>query len=142
MAGFGMKQGAIRRHAEDIDRHVGMRMRQRRIMLGLTQRQMADWIGLTYQQACKYESGANRISAGRLHLIAQSLNVDVAYFFDGLGDPLEMTERQRAFLGLARNFIAIPNLKHQEELVSLARALAEPSIAMDERGRVGLADPS
>ena len=47
-------------------RHVGMRMRQRRVMLGLTQRQVTDRIGITYQQACKYESGANRVSAGPL----------------------------------------------------------------------------
>src|ERR1043166_315195 len=51
---------------QDVDRHVGARVRERRIMLGLTQQQLADLIGVTYQQAHKYERGINRVSAGRL----------------------------------------------------------------------------
>src|SRR3954451_23041748 len=69
---------------QDIDRHVGGRVRERRIMLGLTQQQLADLIGVTYQQAHKYERGINRISAGRLYEIAQVLSVPIGYFFDGL----------------------------------------------------------
>ena len=53
-------------------------------MLGLTQQQMAELIGVTYQQAHKYEKGINRIAAGRLFTIAQALGVDVGYFFDGM----------------------------------------------------------
>ena len=53
-------------------------------MLGLTQQQLADLIGVTYQQAHKYERGINRISAGRLYEIAQVLSVPIGYFFDGL----------------------------------------------------------
>jgi transcriptional regulator with XRE-family HTH domain len=59
-------------------------MRERRIMLGLTQQQMAELIGVTYQQAHKYEKGINRVAAGRLYSIAQALGVDVGYFFEGL----------------------------------------------------------
>src|SRR5665213_1944577 len=55
---------------QDIDHHVGARVRERRIMLGFTQQQLADLIGVTYQQAHKYERGINRISAGRLFEIA------------------------------------------------------------------------
>jgi DNA-binding XRE family transcriptional regulator len=62
---------------QDIDRHVGARVRERRIMLGLTQQQLADLIGVTYQQAHKYERGINRVSAGRLYEIAQVLSVPV-----------------------------------------------------------------
>ncbi len=62
-----------RSRAQDIDRHVGGRMRERRIMLGLTQQEMAELIGVTYQQAHKYEKGINRIAAGRLHHIARAL---------------------------------------------------------------------
>ena len=69
---------------QDIDRHVGARVRERRIMLGLTQQQLADLIGVTYQQAHKYERGINRISAGRLYEISQVLSVPIGYFFDGL----------------------------------------------------------
>src|ERR1700733_9102277 len=69
---------------QEIDRNVGARVRERRIMLGLTQQQLADLIGVTYQQAHKYERGINRVSAGRLYEIAQVLSVPVGYFFDGL----------------------------------------------------------
>ena len=72
------------RSTATIDDHVGSRIRERRIMLGLTQQQLADLIGVTYQQAHKYERGINRISAGRLYEIAQELSVQVGYFFDGL----------------------------------------------------------
>ena len=64
---------AGRARAQDADRHVGARMRQRRTMLGLTQQQMAELIGVTYQQAHKYEKGINRVAAGRLYSIAQAL---------------------------------------------------------------------
>ena len=60
---------------QDIDRHVGARIRESRIMLGLTQQQLADLIGVTYQQAHKYERGINRVSAGRLFQIARALGV-------------------------------------------------------------------
>ncbi|MBT4739787.1 MAG: helix-turn-helix transcriptional regulator, partial [Rhodospirillaceae bacterium] len=70
--------------ASDIDKHVGARIRERRIMMGLSQQQMADMIGVTYQQAHKYERGINRISAGRLYEITRVLSVPVSYFFDGL----------------------------------------------------------
>ena len=78
-------EGTRRPRAQDIDRHVGARMRERRILLGLTQQQMAELIGVTYQQAHKYERGLNRISAGRLFEIAQVMGVPVAWFFEGLG---------------------------------------------------------
>ena len=64
---------------------MGARVRDRRIFLGLTQQQMAELIGVTYQQAHKYEKGINRVSAGRLYNIAQALGVDVSYFFESLG---------------------------------------------------------
>ncbi len=95
-------------------------------MLGLSQQQMADLIGVTYQQAHKYERGINRISAGRLHEIAQVLGIPVGYFFEGLESHRspELSARQRMCLELARNFAAIQNEKHQEALSQMARALA------------------
>jgi len=112
--------------ANDTDRHVGARIRERRIMLGLSQQQMADLIGVTYQQAHKYERGINRISAGRLYEIAQVLGVPVGYFFEGLDTHRvpDLTARQRMCLELARNFSSISNEKHQEALSQMARALA------------------
>jgi transcriptional regulator with XRE-family HTH domain len=119
-----------RGRAIDVDRAVSMRIRQRRIMLGLTQQQMAELIGVTYQQAHKYETAINRISAGRLYQIAQALGVDVAYFYQDVVDAedgvrqAEMLPQQRMLLELARNFAAIGNRKHQDALCNLARALA------------------
>lgn len=112
--------------ANDIDRHVGIRIRERRVMLGLSQQQMADMIGVTYQQAHKYERGINRISAGRLFEISRVLNVPITYFYDGLDgqDESAVGQRQRMCLELARNFSNIGNEKHQEALSQLARALA------------------
>src|SRR5271156_2075097 len=111
---------------QDIDRHVGARVRERRIMLGFTQQQLADLIGVTYQQAHKYERGINRISAGRLYEVAHVLSVPVNYFFDGLeDDPTRAASpRERMCLELARNFTQIPNERHQEALSALARVLA------------------
>ncbi len=95
-------------------------------MLGFSQQQMADLIGVTYQQAHKYERGINRISAGRLYEIAQVLGVPVGYFFEGLENHRspELSARQRMCLELARNFSSIGNERHQEALSQLARALA------------------
>jgi len=111
---------------QDIDRYVGARIRERRIMLGLTQQQLADLIGVTYQQAHKYERGINRVSAGRLFEVAQVLSVPVSHFFDGLEQDSEraISPRERMCLELARNFAQIPNERHQEALSQLARVLA------------------
>src|SRR5689334_9329802 len=91
---------------QDNDQHVGARVRERRIMLGFTQQQLADLIGVTYQQAHKYERGINRISAGRLYEIARVLSVPVNYFFEGLDsqDTRTISPRERMCLELARNF--------------------------------------
>src|SRR5215218_765927 len=84
MAAAKVTNETPRPRAQDIDRYVGARMRERRIMLGLTQQQLADLIGVTYQQAHKYEKGINRIAAGRLSSIARTLGVDVNWFFEGM----------------------------------------------------------
>src|SRR5438045_8501404 len=101
---------------QDIDRHVGARIRERRIILGLTQQQLADLIGVTYQQAHKYERGINRVSAGRLYEIAQVLSVPAGYFFDGLQEEntRAVSPRERMCLELARNFEQIANERHRD----------------------------
>jgi len=120
-----------RSRALDVDRYVSLRIRQRRIMLGLTQQQMAELIGVTYQQAHKYETGINRISAGRLYQIARALGVEISYFFEdvepgsGVTRTPELMPQQRMLLELARNFAAIKSRKHQEALCHLARVLSD-----------------
>src|SRR3954468_12864081 len=109
-ASLKARVGPGRSRAQDIDRYVGARMRERRIMLGLTQQQMAELIGVTYQQAHKYEKGINRIAAGRLFTIAKALGVEVGFFYDGLGaEPgaCEPTSKQRRLLELSRSFSSI-----------------------------------
>lgn len=111
-----------------VDRHVGARIRERRLLLGMSQQQLAEAIGVTYQQAHKYERGLNRISAGRLYGIAQVLGVPVSWFFDGIGtggEAVQLTQRQRLCLEVARNFAQISNERHQAALSQMARVLAE-----------------
>jgi transcriptional regulator with XRE-family HTH domain len=112
--------------ATTIDDHVGGRIRERRIMLGLTQQQLAEMIGVTYQQAHKYERGINRVSAGRLFEIARALGTPINHFYEGIGQegPRQTTPHQRMLLEIARNFTEIRNEKHQEAMSQLARALA------------------
>jgi transcriptional regulator with XRE-family HTH domain len=102
-------------------------MRERRVMLGLTQQQMADLIGVTYQQAHKYEKGINRVAAGRLYSIARALGVEVGYFYERLqiGGGFAPSPSQRMLLELARNFLNIPDPSHREAVATLVRALAE-----------------
>jgi transcriptional regulator with XRE-family HTH domain len=69
-------------HAVDI--HVGRRVKTRRVLRNMSQAALADQLGLTFQQLRKYESGANRISAGRLWQIGQRLDVPATWFFEGL----------------------------------------------------------
>jgi transcriptional regulator with XRE-family HTH domain len=112
--------------ANSTDRHVGAEIRRRRIMLGLSQQELADLIGVTYQQAHKYERGINRISASRLYDIANVLQVSVGHFFDRLGDeePTGLEPKQRMCLELARNFMNISDEEQQEALSQMARVLA------------------
>jgi transcriptional regulator with XRE-family HTH domain len=110
-----------------VDHHVGSRILERRTALGLSLQQFAGLIGVTYQQAHKYERGLNRITAGRLYKIAAALAVPVSWFFEGLEakEPAPSNApRLRMSLELARNFAAIGNEKYQEALSHMARVLA------------------
>ena len=70
----------------DIDLHVGKRLRRRRRLLGLTQQNLANEVGIRFQQIQKYECGANRVSAARLFELSEALSVPVQYFYEGLSD--------------------------------------------------------
>ena len=74
--------GTGKRHPVDL--HVGARVRQRRTLLGMTQTDLADATGLTFQQVQKYENGTNRISASRLYDLSRVLDVPIEYFFDDM----------------------------------------------------------
>lgn len=69
--------------ASEIDLHIGRRVRRRRRVLGLTQQQLGERLGIRFQQVQKYECGANRISAARLWYLAHALETGTGYFYDG-----------------------------------------------------------
>jgi transcriptional regulator with XRE-family HTH domain len=112
-----------------IDRHVSARIRERRVLLGMTQQALAEKVGVTYQQEHKYERGVDRISAGRLFLIAQALGVSIDYFYTGLEDAATVatTPHERRTLEIVKLFGDIADPVLQEALANLTRILAVPS---------------
>jgi transcriptional regulator with XRE-family HTH domain len=73
----------VKKAPNPTDKHVGSRVRMRRMMLSMSQEKLGDALGLTFQQVQKYEKGTNRIGASRLQQIADILQVAVAFFFEG-----------------------------------------------------------
>jgi transcriptional regulator with XRE-family HTH domain len=119
--------------AHIVDVHVGKKIRQRRWLVGMTQQKLAESVGIKFQQIQKYETGANRVSASRLWDIADALDVDVAFFFDGLKQDQGATETQNAppdmlgdkeALDLVRSYYAIPE-NQRRRLFELARVLSD-----------------
>jgi len=118
-----------------VDVHVGKRIRHRRWMNGTTQQQLADKVGIKFQQIQKYETGMNRVSASRLWDIANALGVTITFFFEGLSDkegaatpghrdlPGDILSDREA-LELLRSYYAIPELQRRR-LFELARVLSE-----------------
>ena len=78
-----MSEGALTKAATAIDKHVGRRVRMRRMLIGMTQEKLGEALGLTFQQVQKYEKGTNRIGASRLHQIGSILGVPVEFFYEG-----------------------------------------------------------
>ncbi|MFD1911758.1 helix-turn-helix domain-containing protein [Halodurantibacterium flavum] len=113
-----------------VDAHVGKRIRHRRWMVGMTQQQLADAVGIKFQQIQKYETGMNRVSASRLWDIANTLNVPIAFFFEGLekenGAGVQTTDimADKEALELVRSYYAIPEAQRRR-LFDLARVLSE-----------------
>ena len=113
-----------------VDAHVGKRVRHRRWMVGMTQQQLADRVGIKFQQIQKYETGMNRVSASRLWDIAEALTVPVSFFFEGLNEDgtaiakgSDMLADKEA-MDLVRSYYAIPEAQRRR-LFDLARVLSE-----------------
>ncbi|WP_417242961.1 helix-turn-helix domain-containing protein [Celeribacter sp.] len=119
-----------------VDVHVGKRVRHRRWMVGMTQQQLAEKVGIKFQQIQKYETGMNRVSASRLWDIAESLGVPVSFFFEGADDatnekltakndnvPADILADKEA-LELVRSYYAIPE-NQRRRLFDLARVLSD-----------------
>lgn len=128
-----------------VDVHVGKRIRHRRWLLGMTQQQLAEQVGIKFQQIQKYETGANRVSASRLWDISARLGVPVSFFFEGLapvepaapeaakaGEAVEGGARSgeadlmsgREAMDLVRTYYAIPE-NQRRRLFDLARVLSD-----------------
>jgi transcriptional regulator with XRE-family HTH domain len=123
------------------DKHVGSRVRMRRMMLGMSQEKLGDALGLTFQQVQKYEKGANRIGASRLQQIAHILQVSVSFLFEGAPSvpghhPTGMAEAPSPAyvsdflatsdgLALTKAFMHIKNAKLRRRIVDLVEQIAE-----------------
>ena len=126
---------------DPVDKHVGSRVRMRRLMLGMSQEKLADGLGLTFQQVQKYEKGVNRIGASRLQHLASILQVPVTFFFEGspMADgPKGLAKAQPhsgvfEFLAttdgirLARAFTQIQNAKLRRNIVDVAEQISDAS---------------
>jgi transcriptional regulator with XRE-family HTH domain len=112
-----------------IDVHVGSRVRLRRNMLGLSQERLGEAIGLTFQQVQKYERGANRIGASRLHDLSRVLDVPVSFFFDDM-DPVRAPAIPAGFAEPpAEAFDSDPLRKRETvELVGAYYKIEDPAI--------------
>lgn len=136
---------------QDIDAHVGKRLRLRRTMLGLSQEAVAKAVGITFQQVQKYEKGSNAMNASRMYEFARFMNVPVAYFFEGLdaassfegdkntqgfsegiGDKFEhKTVSDRESLEIMKAFKRIKEQVIRKRLADLVRAVADNRAIMD-----------
>jgi len=111
-----------------IDIHVGTRLRQRRMILGMTQEQLGKVVGLTFQQIQKYECGANRVGASRLYHLARLLNVPVSYFFEKMASELSgistvsLSEVDQAGLGEAPSMPKDSELLKERDAMTILRA--------------------
>lgn len=120
--------------AHPVDVHVGKRIRHRRWLIGMTQQQLAEQVGIKFQQIQKYETGANRVSASRLWDISDTLEVPVSFFFEGLQEEDKAAADKAAVpddlmgdkeaLDLVRSYYAIPE-NQRRRLFELARVLSD-----------------
>ena len=114
-----------------VDIHVGKRIRHRRWLQGMTQQQLAEQVGIKFQQIQKYETGMNRVSASRLWDIASVMDVPVSFFFEGLSQSADGEESlpsdilaDKEALELVRSYYAIPETQRRR-LFELARVLSD-----------------
>lgn len=114
----------------EVDAHVGTRIRHRRWLIGMTQQQLADQVGIKFQQIQKYETGANRVSASRLWEIARALGVQISFFFEGVDEAgVTVTDdddilTNKEALQLIRAYYTMPEAQRRQ-IFELARVLSD-----------------
>lgn len=104
-----------------VDVHVGQRLRQRRVLVGLSQEKLARMVGITFQQVQKYERGANRIVASRLFELAKVLDVPVSYFFDDLSAKVA-NDSHKSSAPVLKNDVTNHDVMAERETLELVRA--------------------
>jgi len=134
-----MVTGATAKDPQPVDRHVGSRVRMRRMMVGMSQEKLGEACGITFQQIQKYEKGTNRMGASRLHHIARVLDVPIEFFYEGASSdqdanrPTMIDGQSRSMtdflatsegLELVRAFTAIKDSKVRRRIVDVAKAVA------------------
>src|SRR5439155_23514456 len=133
-AGEAMEKSNLTKSPNPIDKHVGSRVRMRRMMLGMSQEKLGEELGLTFQQVQKYEKGTNRISASRLQHISNILQVTVPFFFEGAPGQREVVATSdyvseflatSAGLALIKAFIRIKDAKLRRAIVALVEEIAD-----------------
>lgn len=106
-----------------VDIYIGQRLRQRRTLLGLTQTELADLLGVTFQQVQKYERGTNRISASRLYDLSNVLEVSLEWFYDNMPEDVDsLSPRKRAGLAESPQIELEKNHMHSRETLELVRS--------------------
>lgn len=134
---------------QNVDAYVGKRLRVRRTMMGLSQKAVADAVGITFQQVQKYEKGTNAMNASRLVEFARFMNVPIAYFFDGIDSPSKSGEAgfgfaetssetfehktvsDRESLEMMKAFKRIKEQAIRKRVADLVRAVADNKALMD-----------
>lgn len=126
-----MKHQVATKAPNPVDKHVGSRVRMRRMMLSMSQEKLGDGLGLTFQQVQKYEKGTNRIGASRLQQIANILQVPVAFFFEGIKtmqmpnhDYINSFLSSKDGLSLSKSFMKIKDAKVRRSIVDLVEQVA------------------
>jgi transcriptional regulator with XRE-family HTH domain len=128
----------VKKSPNPTDKHVGSRVRMRRMMLGMSQEKLGDALDLTFQQVQKYEKGTNRIGASRLQQISQILQVPVSFFFEGAPHGSEAHGSVEApspayvsdflatsdGLALTKSFMRIKDSKLRRRIVELVEQIA------------------
>ena len=119
-----------KRGPHPVDAHVGSRVRRRRKLLGMSQTQLGEALGVTFQQVGKYESAVDRISASRLWQLSQVLDVPIPYFFEGLDEAAEASSLNdilstRETLELVRAYHRITDPEIRKRMFALVTATAE-----------------
>ena len=122
-----------RGRATDVDALVGKHIRNRRMLLGMSQSELAGALGITFQQLQKYERGLNRVGAGRLYEVSRALQAPVSYFFSGTEEPedpsLGLDEEansrfnQRETVELVRAYYGVRDRAVRRRLLDLVRAI-------------------